>query len=106
MPKGTVGATGLDFRANGRMKVTVVAAQVRDGNGISTNLVYRFSTANGRIRLQKIYEVGDGDLVTGSDISSSAPRFDFASITLLPDGRIAVSFIDKQYPTPALAIQQ
>ncbi len=106
LPKGADGSPDLDFRANGQMDLTVVAAHVHDKQQSSQDLVYSFSTAGDRIRLQKIYMVGDGELVTGSGVASSAPRFDFSTITLLPDGRIAVSFIDKEYTTPTLAIQQ
>lgn len=106
MPKGSQGRPDLDFRANGQMDITVVTAHVHDKKQSSQDLVYKLSTARDRIQLQKIYVVGAGELVTGSGVASSAPRFDFSTITLLPDGRIAVSFIDKTYTTPTLAIQQ
>lgn len=106
MPRGSQGSPDLDFRASGRLDVTVVAAHVRGKNGTTRDLVYRFTTSGSRIKLQRIYQIGTGELVTGSGVTSTAPRFDFSTLTLLPDGRVAVSFIDQKYTTPTLAIQQ
>jgi len=106
MPRGSQGSPDLDFRASGRLDVTVVAAHVHSKEGTSQDFVYRFVTGGDRIKLQRIYRIGAGELVTGSGVTSSAPRFDFSTLTLLPDGRVAVSFIDKKYTTPTLAIQR
>lgn len=105
-PKGTVRRPNLDFRANGRMDLTVIAAHVHNKKDRSQDVVYKLSTSGDRLRLLKTYLVGDGELVTGSGVASNAPRFDFSTITLLPDGRVALSFIDSEYTTPALAIEK
>lgn len=105
-PKKTQGRPNLDFRANGRLELTAIAAHIHDKKGNSQDLVYKLSTAGNRLNLLKTYLVGNGELVTGAGVTSSAPRFDFSTITFLPDGRVALSFIDGEYKTPALAIEQ
>ena len=105
-PKGTAGRPDIDFRANGQLEVTAIAAHIPGKNGMSQDYVYKLATAGDRIRMLKTYLVGNGDLVTGRGVTSDAPRFDFSTITLLPDGRVAVSFIDAEYGTPALAIER
>jgi hypothetical protein len=106
LPKGSRRNPDLDYRASGKLNSTVIAAHVHnDKSGTSQDFVYQLSTAGNRIRLQKIYLVGAGDLVTGSGVTSSAPRFDFSTITFLPDGRFALSFIDQTHTTPTLAVQ-
>jgi hypothetical protein len=106
VPKGSQGRPDVDFRANGRMELTAIAAHIHEKNGNSQDFVYKLSTANHRIRMLKTYLVGDGKLVTGSGVTSTAPRFDFSTITLLPDGRVVLSFIDGEHRTPALAIER
>jgi hypothetical protein len=47
----------------------------------------------------RTYAVGRGDLSTVIGVLGSlANRFDFPSVALLPDGRIAVSFDDSTTP--------
>lgn len=106
LPKGSEPRPDLDFRASGKLDVTVIAAHVVNGKTeLSQDYVYKLTTARGRPRLAKVYLVGMGDLETGSGVTSSAPRFDFASIALFPDGRIAVSFMDKAHTRPTLAVE-
>jgi hypothetical protein len=40
------------------------------------------------------------------DPTTSHPRFDFATIAILPDGRVATSFGDSDHLRPAVAIEQ
>ena len=97
----------LDFRASGELGITAIAAHINNRKtGVSQDYVYRFSTAGSRIELTDIYMVGAGDLVTGNGVSSTDPRFDFATIAFLPDGRVALSFMDSMHRTPAIAIQR
>lgn len=105
-PKGTEGRPDLDFRAHGKLGLTAIAAHIHDKKGNSQDFVYKLSNSGDRLRLLKTYLVGNGELVTGSGVASSAPRFDFSTITFLPDGRVALSFIDGEYRTPVLAIEQ
>ena len=106
VPKGSKGRPDVDFRANGKLQLTAIAAHIHDKDDKSQDYVYKLSTEGGRIRLLKTYLVGDGQLVTGSGVASSAPRFDFSTITFFPDGRVALSFIDGEHRTPHLAIEQ
>jgi hypothetical protein len=104
LPDEVEGRTSVDFRANGALDLTAITAHVHFESG-SKDFVYKLSTKRDRIRLTRIFEVGDGQLITGSGVASTDPRFDFSTITLLPDGRIALSFIDGEHTTPALAIE-
>ena len=107
LPKKSQPNPDLDYRASGKLNTTVIAAHVHnEDSGTSQDFVYKLSTSGNRIRLQKIYLVGAGDLVTGSGVTSSAPRFDFSTITFLPSGRVALSFIDQAHATPTLAVQR
>jgi hypothetical protein len=105
-PKGTEGRPDVDFRAHGKLELTAIAAHIHDKKGNSQDFVYKLTTAGDRLRLLKTYLVGNGELVTGSGVASSAPRFDFSTITFLPDGRVALSFIDGEYRTPVIAIER
>lgn len=106
VPKGSQKTPDLDFRANGKLELTAIAAHIHNKDGVSQDYVYKLSTARNRIRMLETYLVGDGELATGSGVTSSDPRFDFSTITLLPDGRVALSFIDGLHTTPTLAIEQ
>ena len=69
--------------ARGKLELTAIAAHIHDKKGNSQDLVYKLSTAGDRLKLLKTYLVGNGELVTGSGVTSSAPRFDFSTITFL-----------------------
>ncbi|MGH2746469.1 MAG: hypothetical protein ACRDKB_00905 [Actinomycetota bacterium] len=105
LPEGTRSFPSFDSRANGRLGLTAVAVHAQTEEGVTQDLVYRF-VARKKIRLSKVYVVGAGDLVTGVGLTSSDPRFDFANVVILPDGRIATSFMDSEHTRPALAIQE
>jgi hypothetical protein len=60
-------------------------------------------------RLTRLYEVGLGD-VNGSSGVGADVRFDFETVTIMPDGRVAMSFYDTTTMAgggvqPALALE-
>ena len=97
LPKGVGITQGLqmDFRANSKAGVAAVSFHARDGvKGTDLDLLYKIDISRDAPRLDRLYEIGLGDV----DASSSGPpadiRFDFNTVAILPDGRIAVSFLD------------
>jgi hypothetical protein len=93
----------FDVVANGRLRQAVVSARFDDAAGHGQDMVFRVSTASARPRLLATYLVGKGDVVTANDASGSAGyRFDYSSVTLLPDGTIATSFDDSTCLDPGV----
>jgi hypothetical protein len=91
-----------DVVANGRLGQAVVSARFDDAGSLGQDVVFRVSTKNPQpVRLQT-YMVGKGDLNTANNVLGSlGDRFDYESVTLLPDGRIAVSFDDSTCTQPS-----
>ncbi|MDP9067246.1 MAG: hypothetical protein M3N53_02715 [Actinomycetota bacterium] len=97
------------FRVSGqeRTAVLVVHTIAKDDPLVTRDLVYRFSLRGERPRVTKIYAMGEGGY-SCFPIGVKAARdgsCDFPSITLMPGGRIAVSFTDAAHPEPAVAIE-
>ena len=96
-----------DFKVNGALGIAAIVMHVKDATtGTSRDLVYKIDVSTPQPRVARRYVVGKGDLTTGVGLGSSAPRFDFDTIAILPDGRVAVSFDDSTHTTPAVAIEQ
>ena len=57
--------------------------------------------------LQRRYTVGKGDTGSAAGVGNSV-RMDFQSIAILPDGRLALSFLDSttHYPSPTTGLEQ
>jgi hypothetical protein len=92
-----------DVVANGRLGEAVVSARFDDAAGHGHDMVFRVSTAGSRPHLERTYLVGKGDINTANDVTGSAGyRFDYESVTLFPDGAIAVSFDDSTCVQPSL----
>lgn len=86
----------------------VLVLQVRPdaGDGDRFELV-RIDTSTGSPAIDEILQVGAGDIPLGEDLGDAGgERFDFSSLTLLPDGDIAVSFADGDHHPPSIAIEQ
>jgi hypothetical protein len=92
-----------DVVANGRLGQAVVSGRFDDAKGLGHDVVFRVDIHRPRPRLIKTYLVGRGDISTKNDVTGSAGyRFDYSSVALLPDGRIAVSFDDSTCLQPTL----
>jgi hypothetical protein len=106
----------IDFRANLVAGVAAVAMRARDGlSGNDQDLVYKFDITGTAPRLARLYEVGLGDVAAVAGVGNPV-RFDFESVTVFADGRVAVSFLDStttmhhpvhgtEGPAPAMAIE-
>jgi hypothetical protein len=101
---------GRDLKAHAAAGVIAVTTHARNtATGTSQDLVfvYRYpDPAEGEDHpvLERIHRVGLGDIRDGVGVGASGARFDFSTLAILPDGRIAVSFNDSKHTSPALAI--
>jgi hypothetical protein len=95
LPPATTNVGGLlyDFRANSKVGIAAVTLHARRGDS-DLDLLYKLDITTNKPRLTHLYEIGKGDI----DASNSGPpaqiRFDFATVTILPNGKLAVSFLD------------
>lgn len=102
-----------DFHVNAAIGVAAVATRVNN-----QDWVYKFDIGGASARLTRRYKVGLGDARAAPGVGQlTAPRFDFDTLAILPDGRVAMSFLDSttlSHPpgtgmlgrlTPALAIE-
>ena len=96
-----------DFRARGAIGLAAVAVRLRnDATGVERDMVYKFDVRGAQPALIRSYQVGRGDLVSGSGVASSVPRFDFESVVMFPDGRVALSMMDSETGgQPAIAVE-
>jgi hypothetical protein len=92
-----------DVVANGALGQAVVSARFDDAKGNGHDMVFRVSTRAAKPRKLATYVVGKGDLNTANDVTGSAGyRYDYESVALLPDGKIAISFDDSTCVQPSL----
>ena len=98
----------FDVKVNGKLGQAVVSSRVDDKLGRGHDLVWRVDIAKAQPTVTKLYAVGLGNAPTaiGLVAGAAADRFDFPSVALLPDGRIAASFQDattpRNYPVPGV----
>lgn len=96
----------FDFKANGELATTAVAVHATDPAAeVDQDMVFRFTGVEpGADPDREILLVGKADesYVVGV---STEERFDFTTLALLPDGRVAVSFADGDYENPRVAVE-
>ena len=98
----------FDVKVNGRLGQAVVSTRADNKAGRGQDLVWRVDVSRAQPRVLKLYTVGLGNAPTaiGLVAGAAADRFDFPSVALLPDGRIAASFQDattpRNYPVPGV----
>lgn len=87
----------FDFKANGELGLGAVGIHAHNSlTDTDQDFVYKFVIDDkGSPSLWREYFVGLGDVNASSGVGQSI-RFDFESIALLPDGRVAVSFLDSE----------
>lgn len=95
LPIQLPGARAYDFKVNLEVGLGVVAIHAPTPEGTDQDLVLKFDIRKDTARLVRQYQVGLGDTNAGSGLSvTPSIRFDFDSVAILPDGRVAVSFLD------------
>jgi hypothetical protein len=98
----------IDFRANRALGVAAVAVHAdNSATGNDQDFVYRLSIGANQPFLQRRYTLGMGDVGSTAGVGNSI-RMDFQTVAILPDGRIAVSFLDSttHYPSPTTGLEQ
>lgn len=83
----------LDLRVNAAAGVSAVSIRAQDVDGNDQDLAFKFDVTELAPRLLRTYEIGFGDVGATAGVGNSV-RMDFASVAILPDGRLAVSFLD------------
>ncbi len=93
----------FDVKANGKLGQAVVATRVDNAKGIGQDVVWRVDIRGAQPKVTKVYAVGLGNAPTAIGLVAglAADRFDFPSVTILPSGRIAMSFQDASTPRHA-----
>jgi hypothetical protein len=101
----------IDFRANRAAGVAAVLIHAQDnmtGNDFDTVYKLAIGKRDATPTLLRSYRVGLGNLNATSGVGNDV-RMDFQTITIFPDGRVAISFLDSTTgssgPAPALAIE-
>jgi len=93
------GADFFDVKVNGALGQAVVASRVDDKAKNGQDVVWRVDVSGRQPRLLATYAVGKGDISTIIGVAgATSDRFDFPSVALFPDGRIAASFDDSTTP--------
>ena len=98
----------IDFRANMALGVGAVAVHALSSEtGNDQDFVYKFNIATTQPTLVRRYTIGKGDTGSAAGVGNSV-RMDFQTIAILPDGRLAVSFLDSttHYPSPTTGAEQ
>ncbi|MGH2729492.1 MAG: hypothetical protein ACRDJI_02665, partial [Actinomycetota bacterium] len=97
----------VDFRANREVGVAAVAIHSHDRRSDNDrDLLYKFDIRSDTATLLRSYDVGLGDINGASGVGASI-RFDFETVAIFPDGRVAMSFYDSTTGNvPAVAIER
>ncbi len=114
LPAGFI-IDAIDFRANKAAGVAAVAFRALDqDSGNDQDFVYKVDIRTTVPRVIRAYDVGLGDVGAVAGVGNDI-RFDFESVTVFPDGKVAVSFLDStttgptatggERITPAMAIE-
>lgn len=105
----------IDFRANAAAGIAAVAIHAYDSTSeADVDLLYKIDIGTDRPRLARLYQLGKGDVSASAGLGANI-RFDFETVAILPDGRVAMSFLDSttmgtslrtpELIAPALAIE-
>jgi len=81
---------------NGDMGLAAVQARFDDADDHQGHdMVFRVDISRATPKLKDVLILGKGDLITANDVSgSTGDRFDYPSVTILPNGAVAASFDD------------
>ncbi|MGI8774293.1 MAG: hypothetical protein ACR2KQ_04650 [Actinomycetota bacterium] len=96
----------IDFRAHKQIGIAAVAIHAHNSKASAdADLLYKFDIKKNEAKLLRFNKVGLGDLDGASGVGASI-RFDFETVTIFPDGRVAMSFYDSTTGNrPLLAVE-
>jgi hypothetical protein len=84
----------IDFRANAAAGVAAVGIHSHDREtNRDRDILYKINIRRNTPKLMRYYQIGKAD-VNGSSGVGAEVRFDFETVTIFPDGRVAISFYD------------
>ena len=94
LPKGmaSMGGMTVDFRANAEVGIAAIGMHV-DRGPTDGDVMFKVDISSNKPRVIKRYEIGLGDIDAASGVGQDI-RFDFETLAILPDGRVAISFLD------------
>lgn len=88
----------FDLAAHGSLGQAALAVHAWNASDEThQDLLLRFDIQQDEPELLEIDVIGVGGFEFGSSAASTAPRLDFVSTAILPDGRVAVSFKDADH---------
>lgn len=94
----------LDFKTSSAVGLAAVGVRAQGADGNDQDMVFKLDVTS-EPRLVRTYDVGRGDAGATSGVGNSV-RFDFESIAILPDGRVALTFLDSTTNNrPAMAVE-
>lgn len=96
----------LDFRAHAGLGVAAVMIHAaRSGTTNDQDVLFKLDISGSAPRPTRLQYVGLGDVGSTGGVGNDV-RMDFQTVAILPDGRVAVSFIDSTTNArPAIAIE-
>jgi hypothetical protein len=97
-------AESWDVKVNGRLGLSAIAVHGKDGPDEHQDLVLRVDHRDGVPRHRDTLLLGKGNVKFTAGVAGGDLRFDFATVAILPDGRIAASVGDSEFEDPAVAI--
>jgi hypothetical protein len=84
----------IDFKANAGVGIAAVGIHSHDGKGDKDkDILYKLDIRAKAAKPMYFYRIGKGNISGSSGVGASI-RFDFETVTIFPDGRVAVSFYD------------
>lgn len=92
-----------DFKANGDIGLAALLVRWGSSHLPDQDIVYKVWDYATDLTPDEALWVGDGDIDTRSGLGNS-PRYDFATLAILPDGRVVASFADRSF-SPGFAIE-
>jgi hypothetical protein len=91
----------IDFRASRDAGVAAVAVHAHDTTtGFDHDLVYKLGIKQAEPKLLRRYEIGLADVDSTAGVNNDI-RFDFETVTIFGDGKVAVSFFDSTTGAPS-----
>lgn len=95
-----------DFKVHGGLEIAAVSVHATDPEAaVDRDMVFRFTdVVPGSDPSVEVLYLGKADVSYVVGVSTSE-RYDFTTLAILPDGRVAVSYADSESPNPRIAIE-
>lgn len=85
-----------DLKVNGKLGKAALVTRFIQGTGKpGQDMVFVLDVRTGTPRLLETDLLGDGNVSVGHDATATGGRFDYMTVSFLPDGKLVASFDDK-----------